>query len=1087
LTVIRALCFFFLFRKFYTLHFHWLILFFVVAPSLQSGTIVVQDVAEFDRNSATTEGVSYSYDSSSCPENRRSQIFQEKFDDSTKNFDKKCKEMSHKVCHSCKIVSLQDIFKTDNLCHSCASSNSWSVNFLNCLPLWSEVQDGKIVQHFKVPEVLSCLREGEKLLIQQISVYVPLHHLMYGQLGARGHIVSFPQDISSVCHILPRLPSQVSLIRVVKHFKLDDGEIGSKSFSVRKEYVINALEWLKLYNRFYKDITIRKSNLDWIEDGKEQQLAPSINEVSIDENLMYSGSEDRGPSEEQIANITDANVDMEPCYGNLRDFNPHLPKAKDSETVESIIAAEQAGKAIAAKSTSTIDFPFVSPDPVSEYTEQYLFEKAFPWLFPGGCGGYDSMKNPKPTLAEWMRKTILYEDGRFSRDKMWSFCALNYFARQSNQKSGSFFVQSFFKQGPKTLEELQDQVSSGNMSWINSISYFSSRVTGSSSYWRARRNEVFSWINYHLEQKHGPPSFFITLSCAEYHWQDIERLIADRCEKAFMPVPDFSKGRTTIINDHSIVVQEYFQNRVEAWLASVGKDLLLIKHHWLRYEFAPSRGQIHAHMLAICDNSDMLRECHRLQTDKEQLAVFLSSWLGDTLGMTAQLNSEVLTDDNSLSAENHPSVLNYTDILPSETVIDTARCQVRFQKHKCSAYCMRKRSKTMKDESPESKQRRVCRCGSGVEATFMHCDTPGFKLRETPEVVRDMRGFDRVDLPRNNRNITQSSSFLMRGWRGNCDIQPLLYTCSPDDVSPSDVCRVTNYIVCYCCKGNEAVVEEKKSMASIVNATKEEEGDDRDVKRLARRLLNDCSKSRIISKQESICQLAGLNLYTCSEALEPTSLAGYTRLGKDNEGKKTFLVKYASRDECFDMSLDQYFHYCFNQNPQMNRGDKRFKIPIYSGAQCEAVYPATQAYARAVMMIYSPWRATFSLEADHLLEEFSKFVSDSSRCPQSVIISYERARLAIGMKEPTSSLNNFDYDTFAVRPDSEVEDLVGVVSTLYNQYSESNDEDSEKYDYGLERNWNEPTVQVSKFSLCKIFLFGIFYITVILQRLSLIF
>ena len=173
------------------------------------------------------------------------------------------------------------------------------------------------------------------------------------------------------------------------------------------------------------------------------------------------------------------------------------------------------------------------------------------------------------------------------------------------------------------------------------------------------------------------------------------------------------------------------------------------------------------------------------------------------------------------------------------------------------------------------------------------------------------------------------------------------------------------------------------------------------------------------------------------------------------------MVKYASRDECFDMSLDNYFHYCYNQDPQLNRGDKRFKIPIYSGAQCEAVYPATQAYARAVMMIYSPWRSTFSLEADNLLEEFSKFVSDESRCPQSVIISYKRARLAVGMKEPTSSLNNFDYDTFAVRPDSEVEDLVGVVSTLYKQYSESNDDDFEKYDYGLERNWSVPTVQVS--------------------------
>ena len=32
-------------------------------------------------------------------------------------------------------------------------------------------------------------------------------------------------------------------------------------------------------------------------------------------------------------------------------------------------------------------FPFVSSDPVCEYTEPKLFELAFPWLFPGGTGG----------------------------------------------------------------------------------------------------------------------------------------------------------------------------------------------------------------------------------------------------------------------------------------------------------------------------------------------------------------------------------------------------------------------------------------------------------------------------------------------------------------------------------------------------------------------------------------------------------------------------------------------------------------------------------------------------------------------------
>jgi Helitron helicase-like domain at N-terminus len=244
-------------------------------------------------------------------------------------------------------------------------------------------------------------------------------------------------------------------------------------------------------------------------------------------------------------------------------------------------------------------------------------------------------------MTVWMEKTILFKDCRFAKDKMWCFVVLIFLSRHQNQSSGSFFVQFFYKQGPKNLSQLQKEISDGNLSWLNSIQYFSNRVTGSAAYWRARRNEVFSWINFHLEQKHGPPSFFITLSCAEYHWKDIERLIIDRCVKGGISIPDFSTRRAAIINEYTVVVQEYFQKRVQAWLDTVGKNVLKIKHHWLRFEFAPSRGQIHAHMLVICDNLEVLRQCHNLQSNKADLAKFLSKYLSDTLGMTACFNKDL--------------------------------------------------------------------------------------------------------------------------------------------------------------------------------------------------------------------------------------------------------------------------------------------------------------------------------------------------------------------------------------------------------------------------------------------------------------
>ena len=991
----------------------------------------------------------------------RKLVFLEKFETSVKAFERRCSVMTHLHCHICNIVSLQDIFKKPGLCKSCAASSSWTDNYPGMLPLWMDKQN---VLQFCLPKELLCLREGEKLLIQQISVYVPLHHLMYGQLGAKGHIVSFPQDISEVCTRLPKLPSAISLIRVVKHFKLQDGEISSKSFSVRKRVVLEALVWLKKFNILYADIEIVEENMDWIENGEEQQLPPSILQVQQNMSVLEHNGEDRGPAEDQIANINDAASDHEPCYGTVSQYNNHVPKVKDIPVVECITnALESNRKENGTSNHISMDFPYVSPHPVCEYSEPYLFEKAFPWLFPGGTGGYSSTLGSKPSLAEWMQKTLLYKDGRFSKDKMWAFCALNFLTRHMNQSSGGFFVDTFFKNGPKTLEELQEQISQGHKSWLNSISYYSFRVTGSSAYWRSRRTEVFAWINHHLERNHGPPSFFITLSCAEYHWKDIERLIIDRCEKAGVPIPEFEKkGRVALINEHSLVVQEYFQNRVEAWIDTVGKDLLGIQHHWLRYEFAPSRGQIHVHMLAICSNMDMLRKCHELHMDRPKLASYLSSWMEDTLRMSATVDENCVEEIKASDTTVHPSMVNFADISEADALLDTTNCQLKFQNHKCSAYCMRKRSLPNSKEDEDARKRRVCRCGAGVEATFMKCDTPGFQLRTSATILRDLRGFDRVDLCRNNRSITQSSTFLMRGWRGNCDIQVLIYKSAPEDIDANDVSRVTNYVVSYACKGTESVVEQKKSMASIILAAKEEMGDDKDVKKLARRLLNECTKNRVVSKQEALCQLAGLSLFSCSEGFENVSLSGNARLQTEFAGKKTFLARYANRDASeSDLSLDQFFHKSYNE--KRCKG-KKIKIPIYSGAQCEAIFPATNAYARAVMLIYCPWIGKFPLgeEEPDLIDKFKAFVVDKNKCPTSVSVSYERARQLNSMKEPVSSAGDLDYENFAVRPDQEHTDLVDLATTMYNTIDNDRDSSEMNYFYGEEMNWSDREIDVSQ-------------------------
>lgn len=111
---------------------------------------------------------------------------------------------------------------------------------------------------------------------------------------------------------------------------------------------------------------------------------------------------------------------------------------------------------------------------------------------------------------------------------------------------------------------------------------------------------------------------------------------------------------------------------------------------------------------------------------------------------------------------------------------------------------------------------RLCRAGAGEEMTIGKGDTPGFQLRDKPEIIHDPRGFDRLELPRNHQRVIQTSLDLCQSWRANCDIQILLYDSDPDDPDPFEIARVTDYVVAYQCKGNSSLREEKEQIRALI-------------------------------------------------------------------------------------------------------------------------------------------------------------------------------------------------------------------------------------------------------------------------------
>jgi hypothetical protein len=334
-------------------------------------------------------------------------------------------------------------------------------------------------------------------------------------------------------------------------------------------------------------------------------------------------------------------------------------------------------------------WPYVSETAENEYKYINLFPRAFPWLFPGGTGDYMMYREKEVSPYDWAKTLLHYYDGRFAKDKFWCFYTLNFCERRRTNSQGSFYVNTWSNEKEKTVDEIAEEIKNGNTQWIEKISFFANNIKGSSNYWRSRCNEVYTWISYHVSKGRGPPNFFMTFSCAEYWWEELQTLIIDRFQCCGLEPPEITDlTKVRLINEFTIITQEFFEKKMDHWLQTVGKTIFKIDHYWLRFEFAFSRGQIHAHLLAICPSFKQVFEQVSRINDDDDKAAYLAEWAEKQLGYTSKVSQQL--------PENvpHPSSHSFTSIADSDKdrQLDLDNLRTTCHTHTCSAYCKYRQS-----------------------------------------------------------------------------------------------------------------------------------------------------------------------------------------------------------------------------------------------------------------------------------------------------------------------------------------------------------------------------------------------------------
>ena len=119
-----------------------------------------------------------------------------------KTFEEQQMSYSFNRCTTCKERRI-DITLVDGICKKCRQDKNLikmysAANFMDPGTVPPELQDMSVV---------------EQQLICKIAPAIQLHMLKHGGLAAKGHCVTFPQEIDEPARIFPKLPKEIDIIK----------------------------------------------------------------------------------------------------------------------------------------------------------------------------------------------------------------------------------------------------------------------------------------------------------------------------------------------------------------------------------------------------------------------------------------------------------------------------------------------------------------------------------------------------------------------------------------------------------------------------------------------------------------------------------------------------------------------------------------------------------------------------------------------------------------------------------------------------------------------------------------------------------
>ena len=506
---------------------------------------------------------------------------------------------------------VDDVAKSVLCCNTCLSSLR-----KNKLPKFSIANDFQIG---KTPPSLTDLTLCEKLLISKCrpKMYVVKLRSTSGpqgqQRGLKGNTITFPQDVVKIAATLPASPDVL-----VDHLKVvfigrgrPSREMLKKVFTVRREKVYAALEFLVENNPVYADVTLSDS-VDLPVDDVPTEILRVLD--------THDDSDDEDAKEHST-------------YTPQTDLDDVPPDTVVMDSVgmvnldgSNVNANDQMNSAISSLQ-GTIVVPHGSV-PVNEYSNPTLWLGAYPWLFPYGRGGPESQRKVQVGLRAYVRHLLKLADRKFSLDPSLKFHAFNVIQKRDVSYHTSLHVRRREFDAAATridaltaesMDELTNCVQNKTpitdpnlRTLLDSLNSTGKHINGSPYQKSTYRREIFG-----LMIREGTPVLWITLSPAVIHSPVFLRIAGYSVDLNAIPS---HVERAKLVASDPVAAAMYFNEIVDGFtefLLGYGScDGGIFGHPSAFYGMTEEQGTgtLHNHMLVWLHN---FKSASKLKSDLE--------------------------------------------------------------------------------------------------------------------------------------------------------------------------------------------------------------------------------------------------------------------------------------------------------------------------------------------------------------------------------------------------------------------------------------------------------------------------------------